>query len=290
MKMIAPAKLNLFLHITGRRDDGYHLLNSLFVFTEFGDVVEIKSDKKLSLVIDGPFYSALKNEAVENNIAYRAALLLQKKYRVADGAKIHLTKNIPVGAGLGGGSSDAAAVLRGLNQLWNLNLNLETLCEMGLSLGADVPACIIARPAIISGIGETISPFALSFSIPVLLVNPNLALVTSTVFQAYKNSHRPFASHFNQEINNKNYHALINSLAAEHNDLEAAAIQLQPKIQTILTILSQQSGCDLARMSGSGATCFGLFSNLSAAQSAMKIITKNHPAFWIQLGYIQCST
>lgn len=290
MKITAPAKLNLFLHITGRRNDRYHLLNSLFVFTEFGDDIQITPAKTLSLTIDGPFYSALKNESVENNIAYRAALLLQKKYQIADGAKIHLTKNIPVGAGLGGGSSDAAAVLKGLNQLWNLNLNVETLCEIGLSLGADIPACIVAKPAIVSGIGEIIAPFALPFSIPVLLINPNLPLATSAVFNAYKNSHRPFTSRLNKKINNVNYPSLIDSLAAEHNDLEASAIQLQPKIQTILTALKQQSGCDLARMSGSGATCFALFSNFLSAQSAMKIITKIYPAFWIQLSNIQCST
>ncbi|OGT39926.1 MAG: 4-(cytidine 5'-diphospho)-2-C-methyl-D-erythritol kinase [Gammaproteobacteria bacterium RIFCSPHIGHO2_12_FULL_36_30] len=290
MKITAPAKLNLFLHITGRRDDGYHLLESLFVFTEFGDIVDIKSDKTLSLVIDGPFAETLKNESIENNIAYRAALLLQKKYRVLDGAKIHLIKNIPIGAGLGGGSSDAAAVLKGLNQLWNLNLNLETLCEIGLLLGADIPACIIAKPAIISGIGETITPFELPFSIPVLLVNPNLPLATSAVFQAYKNNHQPFTVCLNQKINTANYTVLIDSLAAAHNDLQTSALQLLSEIQTILILLRQQSGCDLARMSGSGATCFALFSDFSAAESAMKIITKNHPTFWIQLSSIQCST
>lgn len=291
MKISAPAKLNLFLHITGRRDDHYHLLDSLFVFTQFGDEIQINTSKELSLTIDGPFYSLLKNESIENNLVYRAALLLKNKYAIAQGAKIILTKNIPINAGLGGGSSDAAAVLKGLNQLWDLNLSMEALCEIGLSLGADIPACINAQPAIISGIGEIIDPFLLPFPIPVLLVNPNLSLSTPAVFTAYKNSAQPFSSVCaNQKISASNWPSLLNLLSQCRNDLEPAAIQLQPTIQSILNLLKQQSQCALARMSGSGSTCFALFSDSISAQLAAKKLKEKYPAYWIQASEIQCST
>src|SRR3990167_5426233 len=243
MKIIAPAKLNLFLHITGRRNDGYHLLESLFVFTAFGDVISITPAATLSLTIDGPFQSQLKNESIENNVAYRAALLLKNKYAVAQGAKIILTKNIPVGAGLGGGSSDAAAILKGLNQLWELKLSVDTLCEIGLSLGADIPACIVEKPAMVSGIGEIIKPIAIPSALSILLVNPIISLSTQTVFQTYKNSHVPFSSLMNFNSDYSQQSSLLYFLSHCRNDLEPAAIQLQPEIQSILTLLKQQPQC-----------------------------------------------
>ena len=280
MKIIAPAKLNLFLHITGRRDDGYHLLESLFVFTEFGDEITLIESDTLSLTIDGLFQSVLSNESIENNLVYRAALLLKEKYAVKIGAKIHLKKNIPVGAGLGGGSSDAAGVLKGLNQFWNLSIDEKTLMQIGLSLGADIPACIAARSAVVSGIGEIINPITLS-DIPfvVLLVNPNKPLSTPAVFQQYRKGHFAFTKPLENEIN-------FFKSVKNHNDLESAAITLMPEIQTLLTILKQQPDCLLMRMSGSGPTCFGLFQDLASAKLAEKKIRKLLPACWIQLSSV----
>lgn len=275
MKIIAPAKLNLFLHITGRRDDGYHLLESVFIFTDVGDDIIITPSASLSLHINGLFQPLLCNEPIEKNLAYRAALLLQKKYHVTAGAHIHLTKNIPVGAGLGGGSSDAAAVLKGLNTFWNLNLDLQALQKLGLMLGADVPACIAAHAAFVSGIGENITPIDFpDMPSAVLLVNPQKPLSTSMVFQYYKNNHLPFTKKIKDKID-------FAAILKNHNDLEPVAIQLAPEIQTILTILNQQPDCALARMSGSGPTCFGLFNTITAAQSAEKIVRAQFPDYWI---------
>src|SRR3990167_4852169 len=277
MKVTAPAKLNLFLHITGRRNDGYHLLESVFVFTEFGDFISIFESDSLSFTIDGQFQSRLSDALIENNIAYRAALLLQKKYHIASGASIYLTKNIPVGAGLGGGSTDAAAVLKGLNQFWNLNIDKKTLMELGLTLGADVPACISAQSAFVSGIGENINAIDLSFMPKfILLVNPCQSLSTSAIFQQYKKENKSFTAPLNDEID-------FSTIQKSHNDLESAAIKSIPDTQTLLTILKQQKHCAFARMSGSGPTCFALFHDMNSAKLAEQVIQKQLPTYWIQL-------
>lgn len=280
MKIIAPAKVNLYLHITGRRNDGYHLLDSLFVFTELGDEITITPSPTLSLTIDGPFSSFFENTAVENNLIFRAALLLKNKYTVNAGAHIHLTKNIPVAAGLGGGSSDAAAVLKGLNNVWKLQLDNKKLTEIGTSLGADIPACLYQKTALISGIGEQIKPIQLPFqSMVMLLVNPNLPLSTQTVFNQYHQNNAPFSSPVN-----------IDSLktpldcAAYHNDLEPPAIALLPVIDDLIQFLKKQDHCIFARMSGSGPTCFGLFSNFSAAKHALSRFQNRYP------NYFSCQT
>lgn len=287
MKITAPAKLNLFLHITGRRLDGYHLLESLFVFTDFGDVISIESAATVSLSIEGPFASTIASEPLENNLIYRAALLLKNNYAVTQGAHIVLTKHIPVGAGLGGGSSDAAAILKGLNTFWNLNLSVETLCEIGFSLGADVPACIVGKSAIISGIGEMIEPITLPHTpLFILLINPNYALSTQSVFREYKAINTAFTASKKHSTVFTNPDALFDCLAKNHNDLEPAAIALFPEIQTLLETLQQQAGCKLARMSGSGSTCFALFQDLSLAKRAEQIMKTLFPTHWIQLSSI----
>ena len=267
MKFIAPAKLNLYLHITGRRHDGYHLIESVFVFTEFGDEITITPADTLSLTIDGPFQSVLSGE----NLILRAAKGLQEKFSVVKGAQIHLTKNIPVGAGLGGGSSDAAAVLKALNQFWQVNCDEKTLMAIGLKLGADIPACIAGHPAFVSGIGEHITPITLN-NIPsiVLLVNPKRALSTLSVFRQYQPCFTEAKNHAGAILEN-------------HNDLEKPAISLMPDIQVILTALGQQPDCALARMSGSGATCFALFETYKQAQYAEQVMKKHFPDYWVML-------
>jgi 4-diphosphocytidyl-2-C-methyl-D-erythritol kinase len=291
LRISAPAKLNLFLHITGRRDDHYHLLESLFVFTKLGDEIQIEPANTLSLNIVGPYSTQLKNEPVENNLAFRAGLLLKSKYAIQNGAAITLTKNIPIGAGLGGGSSDAAAVLNGLNQLWHLNLSHETLSDMALSLGADVPACLLAKPTFVSGIGETMDDFSLPFSIPVLLVNPNIRLSTPSVFQAYQNADLPFSPSIkSRSISAHNWSTFLSMLKNNRNDLEQSAIELEPSIAVILNCLNQQPQCALARMSGSGSTCFALFSDPASAKAAMLTLQSRYPNFWIKNTQIECST
>lgn len=284
MKILAPAKLNLYLHITGRRDDGYHLLDSLFVFTTLHDVITITPSDALSLTVDGDFYSALSNESIEKNIVYRAANKLREQYHVISGAKIHLQKQIPVGAGLGGGSSDAAAVLTGLNQLWNLHCDEQSLTQIGLALGADVPACIAQKPAIVSGIGEKIMPVSLPYArIPVLLVNSNQPLSTQAVYAQFRKNNRPFTNEKQDAITPESF---IKNLQNKHNDLQFPAIQLQPEIAILLDHLSRQKGCLLSQMSGSGATCFALFSDANLALQAQHVLSSLFPTYWTHLAHI----
>ena len=279
MKIIAPAKLNLYLHITGRRDDGYHLLDSLFAFTTFGDAITVTPSSSLTLTIDGPFSSAFKKQSVENNLVFRAALLLKNEYAVNTGAHIHLTKNIPISAGLGGGSSDAATILKALNNLWELQSSNEELANIGLSLGADIPACLYQKTALISGIGEQIKPIYLPFqSMVMLLVNPNLPLSTQTVFKQYHQCNAPFSSPVNADL-------LKTPLdcAAYHNDLEPPAMTLLPVINDLIQFLKEQNHCLFARMSGSGPTCFGLFSNMASAELAQQHFSKKYTDLWTAL-------
>lgn len=295
MIITAPAKLNLFLHITDRRPDGYHCLESIFVFTMLGDAITINpinEPHQLTLTMDGPFCASIQHEPIEHNLAYKAAALLQKKYRVSAGAHIHITKNIPVGAGLGGGSSDAASVLILLNQLWKLDLNQETLCKLGLTLGADVPACILKQPAFVTGIGEIIEPFSLPFPLPALLVNPCIPMPTKSVFKTFQDKHTPFSLpiHPIPHQASQSWIAFKQFLNQTRNDLENPATILAPSIADLIQLIGSQNGCQLARMSGSGATCFGLFVTEEECHLAASTIRKMHPSFWVQETLIQCST
>ena len=283
MKIIAPAKLNLYLHITGRRLDGYHLLDSLFAFTEFGDEITINSSSSLTLSIDGPFSSTLSSTSIENNLIFRAALLLKNKYNITIGAHIHLTKYIPVAAGIGGGSSDAAAVLKGLNCFWNLNLSAETLADIGYKLGADIPACVFQKTALISGIGEVVEPiFVNTESIVVLLINPNQPLSTQSVFNTVHDQHRPFSKMTNHSVfkSTVTCEHFLNYLSQTRNDLEPAAIHLLPMIADLLKLLKQQDHCLLARMSGSGPTCFAFFPDQLSAELALQNLNKEYVDLW----------
>lgn len=281
MKFIAPAKVNLYLHITGRRDDGYHQLDSLFVFTTFGDVITLTPAETISLTIDGPFAQLLAREAPHKNLIYRAAILLQKKFSISSGAHIQLTKNIPIGAGLGGGSSDAAAVLNGLRRFWNLPIDDDALSTLGFSLGADIPACLLQQSALISDAGEKVQPITLPCALSVLLVNTQQPLSTAAVFQQYQRENHPFSTNKNNLLltDKKNFLA---TLLKNKNDLESAAIALQPDIQTLLYFLQEKTPCLFARMSGSGATCFALFDDHAAAQHAATLTQLNFPTYWVQ--------
>lgn len=273
--MNAPAKINLYLHIVGRRDDGYHLLESIFVFMQWGDEVIVKASNTISLTITGPASTPLKYFSPEQNICYRAAKLLQQKYNVSAGAHIHVVKNIPVSAGLGGGSSDAATTLKLLNQFWELQLSIETLCALGATLGADVPACIHATPAFVSGVGEKITPITLSEkNIFVLLVNPNHALSTQKIFQHYRDDHAAFTESRTHQTN-------LDWIATQRNDLEKYAMLSLPMLSELLDAIARQSGCVFSRMSGSGATCFGIFNQLSLLKDAEKNMRKKFPSYWV---------
>ena len=273
----ALAKVNLYLHVTGRRPDGYHLLDSLFVFPGAHDVLEGRLSKRLAVDVSGPGAHALDGE---ETLVHRAAEMLREKTGISLGAELRLIKNLPVAAGLGGGSADAAAALRLLNRIWGTEVPESELCVLGARLGADVPACVMSRPLRIAGIGETLAPIGPLPDLYIVLVNPGGPVATASVFAHLREAGMAFsnpaptprldsAAHFLEDLNSC------------RNDLEGAAAILAPEIAETLGILRAQEGCGLARLSGSGATCFGLFRTEAEARAAAEAFSaKRHGWTW----------
>ena len=260
----ARAKVNLYLRVVGRRADGYHLLDSLAVFPGIADTVHATAAPTLSLTIDGPFGAALAAEP--NNLVLRAANALAAAAGIHPGASLRLTKNLPIASGIGGGSADAAAALRALSRLWNLALPPDRLAAIAATLGADVPVCLDSRPTRMEGIGEILSPAPILPQAGILLINPGVAVSTQAVFRARKPAFSPRAA-LPPEWTTLD--SMARDLAPIGNDLEPPAITLCPEIANTLAWLQSQPDCRLARMSGSGATCFALFDTPAiAAQTA----------------------
>ena len=273
----APAKLNLYLHVTGRRADGYHELDSLVTFTALGDTLEIAPAESLRLSVTGQFADAL--DAGDNLAARAATALAEKLGRPAD-VRITLDKRIPVAAGLGGGSADAAAVLRGLARLWRLGAeHAGDLRETALGLGADVPVCLDSRAANMAGVGEALSAPPPLPPCAVLLINPGVPVPTGPVFAARRG---PFSAASRIDEAPHDAAALAALLRSRRNDLEQPALAQVPEIGRVLARLAAAPGCLLARMSGSGGTCFGLFKDEAAAAGAAGAIARDHPTGWVQ--------
>lgn len=281
----APAKINLFLSVTGRRvTDGYHLLDSLVVFGCAADtVLATPAESGIDLAVEGPEAAALADES--DNLVLRAARLLAEAVGTpARAAALRLIKRLPVASGIGGGSADAAAALRALDRLWGLGLDTARLRELALRLGADVPVCVGARPARMGGIGERLTPAPPLPPSWLLLANPRLAVPTAAVFSA----RAAFGAAFSAEaILPSGGWPDAASLAADlrrlGNDLEAPACLLCPPIAAVLAALAALPGCLLARMSGSGATCFGLFAEAGDAHRGAAALP---PAWWRAAGAI----
>ncbi|HLZ67057.1 MAG TPA: 4-(cytidine 5'-diphospho)-2-C-methyl-D-erythritol kinase [Aliidongia sp.] len=276
----APAKLNLTLEVVGRRADGYHLLDSLVAFTEYGDTLTATAAETLTLTLDGPFGGILVGDPNEN-LVLKAARLLAAEAGIPAQASLALTKRLPVASGIGGGSSDAAATLLALSELWSVSPAPEDLARLALTLGADVPVCLAARTARLEGIGERIAPAPPVPAAPIVLVNPGVGLATPKVFQARRGDYSKGAgpagvlSHSPADAA-----ALAAALQAHGNDLTRPAIELLPVIGRVLERLEAAAGCLTARMSGSGATCFALFPSDAAATSAAAAITAAEPGWW----------
>lgn len=272
----AQAKVNLTLRVTGKRADGYHLLQSLVCFPDVGDGLEIALADDLSLTEEGPFAAALG--PLEENLVLRAAKLLRDRASLQNGAALRLTKNLPVAAGLGGGSADAAAALKGLAALWEIDEASVDLPALALSLGADVPVCLASAPTLVGGIGEALTPLAPLPALGILLVNPRQALATAAVFKAHWDD---FSQEEDWTAMPQDGEAFIARLAASGNDLEAAACRVLPLVDDVLARLWALPGCRLARMSGSGATCFGLFTTREEARAAGVDLAAAMPAWWL---------
>ncbi|MFZ4410140.1 MAG: 4-(cytidine 5'-diphospho)-2-C-methyl-D-erythritol kinase [Paracraurococcus sp.] len=267
----APAKVNLYLHVTGRRADGYHLLDSLAVFGPAADTLALAPAADLSLALDGPFGGALAAEP--DNLVLRAARALAAAAGVPARAALALTKRLPIASGIGGGSADAAAALRGLDRLWGLGFGAARLAAIAAPLGADIPVCVAARPARMAGVGELLSAAPAIPQCGLLLVNPGVALATPAVFKARAGSFTPAAE---LPAGWPDAVAMARDLAALRNDLEPPAIALCPVVAEVLAALRGLPHCLLARMSGSGATCFGLFPDAAAARAAAALV----PGAW----------
>lgn len=277
----AWAKINLTLHVVGRRPDdaaaaGFHELDSLIVFAGVGDRVLFTPAAELSLVIEGPFAGKLC--ADDDNLVLRAARLLRQCFNVGKGAAVRLIKNLPVASGIGGGSADAAAALLGLIELWGLTVRRRDLIDIAAQLGADVPVCLDCSPTIIGGIGEILIPAPPLPSAWFLLVNPGIALSTPAVFAARSG---PFSNVKVWPETVGDVAAFADQLGACGNDLEGPARALAPQIDDVLAAIAGSADCLLARMSGSGATCFGIYAGQEQAEAAATAMAAEQPAWWI---------
>jgi len=280
----APAKVNLTLRVLGRRADGYHDLESLVAFADVADRLALTVGDALTLTVLGPGASQAGAEA--DNLVTKAARALAARVPGLRAGAFRLDKNLPVAAGLGGGSADAAAALRLLARANKLAPNDPRLHDAARATGADVPVCLDPRPRIMRGIGEILSaPLPLP-RLHALLVNPGVAVPTKLVFSGWKPSANPIrasdtAANFAGLPNMQNKQELLRWLASEASDLETPAIALEPAIAEVLASLRAAAGCRLARMSGSGATCFALFSSAADSASAGKSLRIKFPDWWI---------
>jgi 4-diphosphocytidyl-2-C-methyl-D-erythritol kinase len=275
VKLSAPGKINLALHVTGQRADGYHLLDSLVTFADFGDELTFAASGADSLKFDGPF--AAQMQSAETNLVIKARDALRA---LADSpcpaVSIQLTKKLPIASGLGGGSSDAAAAFRGLSQFWGLALSEQQLRAAGLALGADVPMCLAGKPLRARGVGEEITLLEAFPALDLVLINPGVEVSTAAIFKALLNkNNRPMSS----KANLSSFHAACEFLSAQHNDLQRPALALEPVIADCLAALGEH-GAMLTRMSGSGPTCFGIFTNQANAARAARVIAARHPGWW----------
>jgi 4-diphosphocytidyl-2-C-methyl-D-erythritol kinase len=277
----APAKINLTLRVLRRRDDGYHEIESLVAFADVGDKLSLSPGEALSLRVHGTGAAAAGHG--DDNLVLKAARALRLLMPGIRLGAFELEKNLPVAAGLGGGSADAAAALRLLARTNALAPDARELYAAARATGADVPVCLDPRPRIMRGIGELLSaPLPLP-ALPALLVNPGIMLPTKSVFARFSPLAAPAAAfRLEAAANAGGRELLLQALAAQSNDLEPPALALEPVIGTALTMLREFPGCRLARMSGSGATCFALFAETAAAAAAAKVLGAKFPHWWIR--------
>lgn len=271
--MLARAKINLMLHVIGRRDDGYHTLQSLVVFADMGDELVLEPSDFFSLSIEGEFAGGLQSN-IGHNLVSRAAAVLSDVSNVQPHGRITLTKNLPIGAGLGGGSADAACALHLLAEYWKWGSPLHPLAE---KLGSDIPACLFSTPLWMEGAGEVITLVQLDIDIPILLVNPRCEVSARDVYQRLT---PPYDMPIRRPTHLTSLPGLIEFLGNTHNTLETPAIELEPAISDVLEALAELPGCMMGRMSGSGSTCFGIFPTQEACKMAQYALHRTHPHWW----------
>jgi len=267
VRVFAPAKINLTLHVTGQRDDGYHLLDSLVVFADVGDEVSAIKGEGLTLVVSGS-----EGEAVP--VSNNNSILQAARFMGASGISFSLIKNLPTAAGIGGGTADAAAALRAISKLQNIRIPANVL-----PLGADVPVCLQGGATRMSGVGELLKPLAALPRIYAVLVNPRVEVSTAEIFASMADKdNAPMPSAIPEFNAAQEFGAWLSD---QRNDLQETAIRVQPKIATVLSVLESTSGL-LTRMSGSGATCFALFDSADVASTTAKMIQHDYPDWWVR--------
>ncbi|SLN34102.1 4-(cytidine 5'-diphospho)-2-C-methyl-D-erythritol kinase [Oceanibacterium hippocampi] len=273
----APAKINLYLQVTGRRPDGYHLLDSLVVFAGAGaaDRIRVEAAPDLAFAVEGPFAAAVP--AGPDNLVMRAAARLRQRFGIAAGARITLDKALPVAAGIGGGSADAAAALSLLSELWAIPTDDPAFAALALELGADVPVCLAGRPTLMRGIGDHLRDAPPLPAFDILLANDGGALLTADVFRALDGR---FAAAPPALPAIPDFMGLVTVLAARRNDLEAPALALRPALGAVLEALRGLDGAALARMSGSGGTCYAILPP-GAGPGAAATLAARRPGWWI---------
>jgi 4-diphosphocytidyl-2-C-methyl-D-erythritol kinase len=284
------AKVNLTLRVVGRRVDGYHDLESVVAFADCADRVSLTPGSKFNLKTTGPLARDCGDTA--DNLVFKAAQLLGERVPDLKLGEFTLDKVLPVAAGIGGGSADAAAALRLLAKLNGLAIDDSRLIEVAKLTGADVPVCLASRACVMTGIGETLLPLALP-KLPCVMVNPRVAVATRDVFEALGLRNGELLVGAADVIqatawpeHGASVEDWVEALAASSNDLEAPATRLQPVIGEVLSALSATNGAWLARMSGSGATCFAIFENTAEAQRAAQKIQLDHPQWWVHAGVL----
>jgi 4-diphosphocytidyl-2-C-methyl-D-erythritol kinase len=280
---LAPAKVNLTLRVLGRRADSYHEIESLVVFAAVGDELALTAGRKLRLAVRGP--TARAAGVVSDNLVLKAARALAERVEGLKTGTFVLVKRLPVAAGLGGGSSDAAAALRLLARANRIAPGDPRLMEVARLTGADVPVCLDPRPRVMRGIGEILSaPLDLP-GLPAVLVNPGVAVPTKDVFAGLRLGSRSEVAASPGPLDRTPAWSrpdLIAALTADRNDLEPPAVALQPAIAEVVAAIGKTAGCELARMSGSGATCFGLYPSNRAAIAAARALRGKHPRWWVR--------
>ena len=265
----AAAKVNLALHVRGLKSNGYHELHSLVTFANIGDIIEVRPSNELKLTIEGPFADNVPKDT--DNIVIKAA-----KFLLPDGkAHINLIKNLPVEAGLGGGSADAAATLRSLSKLWNIPIP-----KTPEVLGADVPICLLKETAIVQGIGEKITPVSIPSNLHIVLIKPNIGLSTAKVFNNLKNKHNEKMCTFKGTDSIEEFANYLNKL---RNDLLQTSITIAPLLRDIINFLNVQNGNYYTQMSGSGTTCFGLFDDEVSAMRTLSQAKIKFPNMWCKM-------
>ena len=273
MEEKASAKVNLCLQIVGQKSNGFHLLDSIVGFTEFGDHLSFKKSDELALTMKGAFSDQIPVD--KSNLILKAAELLRTINNIKAGAHITLTKNLPPSAGLGGGSSDAAATIRGLSRLWGTDLpDIDDL----MKIGSDLPVCINQKTQHMKGFGEVLEEINTFPNLPILLVNPLKKVSTQTVFRMLKNKKNPPLSKYEKLFQTKK--DWINWLLLQRNDLMEPAVKVEPVISEVLRLISKQISVEKVSMSGSGATCFGIFENKQDCDLAMKRVRLERPDWW----------